>query len=378
MRGAAPVPAVASPARTLDGTDSTAGADVRQRREARRQGAEHATVAATWMGDGHTPRKGRMCGTNAPLPRADSGSGRAGEVLPHSDKQRPRASAEPNERPASRKIVTGVPLELCTSLDHPLHAMTPNAVTSTPVVVAGSGQVDHTGEGSDVIPVPAPVTPTPADTSRITMTNSADKMLTVSAGDALGGNATLRRGGTPRSGRAAGEEGFETHHPSGRRRPTPQEMDRASPVHPKRGGGKGHHPQPAHHRWSATSASPLWHRNVLTHDGINIKDGHDTPVDRLHHHPAQHASSRMVPAPDTSKLGRDARQLGHHVPIVGSELLHREATGPPPPEAGHDAKPGRRQQRYGGHGHSIAHEMHPDGAGASAVSFEYSTSVATW
>ena len=114
LRGSGLLAAPPSPAPARESTSPTAGADVRARREERRQGGEnlHAASSATWMGDGHTPRKGGMYGTNAPTPRAEAGNGRAGEVLPHADKQRPRASAQPDERPACRKIVTGVTRDL--------------------------------------------------------------------------------------------------------------------------------------------------------------------------------------------------------------------------------------------------------------------------
>jgi hypothetical protein len=357
-----------APAPAADTTSPTAGADVRQRQAERRQGAEHGASSASWTGDGHTPRKGGMYGVNAPLPRAEAGSGRAGEVLPHADKQRPRASVEPDERPACRKIVTGVPRELSTSVEHPLLATTPTVAATAPVVAAGSGQLDHTGVSSNAAAaetsVPSTPTSTAGDAPRTPSAAGAQEAQSLAAG-AAEVSAVVRRGGTPRSGRVAGEEGFDPHVRTGRRRPSAQEVSRASPVHPARGGGKGHHPKPAHHRWSATNASPISQRNVLTHAGIEIENGHDTPMANLQHHSSQHVSSRKIPASDTTKQGRDARQLGHHVSIVGSDLLNTSATGPPPPEPGHDAKPGRRQQRYGGHGHSIAHEMHPDGAGAT-------------
>ena len=364
---AAPLSPAPGPA--ADATSPTAGADVRQRRAERRQGAEHGAISDSWTGDGYTPRKGGLYGVNAALPRAEAGAGRAGEVLPHADQQRPRASAEPNERPTCRKIVTGVPRELSTSVEHPLLDTTPTVAATAPVVAAGSGQLGHTSAPSNATPAePPPMLSTPtsaiSDVPRTPCAAGAHEAQPLAAGDAEV-SAVVRRGGTPRSGRVAGEEGFDPHVRTGRRRPSAQEVARASPVHPARGGGKGHHPSPAHHRWSATNASPISQRNVLTHVGINIDDGHDTPMANLQHHSSQHVSCRKIPAPDTNKHGRDARQLGHHVPIVGSDLLHSQATAPPPPEAGHDAKPGRRQQRHGGHGHSIAHEMHPDGAGAA-------------
>lgn len=273
---------------------------------------------------------------------------------------------------ASYKLTDKSSCRSCTSWEHPLHDTTPTTAASTPVVVAGSGHASippssavaaETGLAStarafawtgDVPRTPTASAPTASGAQEATPAGA----LTDAA------SAVLRRGGTPRSGRGAGEEGFEPQARSGRRRPSVQEVVCASPV---RGAGKGHHPEPGHHRWSATNASPISQRNVLTHTGIDIENGHDTPIANLQHHSSQHVSSRKIPAPDTTKQGRDARGLGHHVSVVGSELLRSQATGPPKPEAGHDAKPGRRQQRYDGHGHSLAHDMYPDGAGAPSL-----------
>ena len=380
LRGAASVKAhfVPEPEPTAEPKEPTFGVDVRRRREARREGAEHTASSASWTGDGHTPRKGGMYGSNAALPRAEAGAGRAGEVAPHSDRQNPRAhsmseQSEFFERPTCRKIVTGVPRELCTSVDHPLHDNTPTTtVTTGPHAVAGSGpphqlnasppsKAHHTTTSVSDAPPGTPGTPTAATNGTAAAPTGEQSAAAAAASSPVGGQ---RRGGVPRSGRTAGEEGFEPGGSTGRRRPSVHNITAASPVHPTRGGGKGHHPNPGHHRWSATNASPINVRNVLTATGINIEDGCDTPVANLQHHPPQEAGSRKIPQPDPSKNQRDARQLGHHVTVVGSELLNSEATGKVCAEPGHDAKPGRRQQRLGGHGHALAHEMHPDGAGA--------------
>ena len=228
------------------------------------------------------------------------------------------------------------------------------------MVVAGSGHASIPPSGAMPAGTSGDVPRTP--TSAPTASGAQEARPAGASIDAA--SAAVRRGGAPRSGRGAGEEGFEPQARSGRRRPSVQEVVGASPV---RGAGRGHHPEPGHHRWSATNASPISQRNVLTHAGINIENGNDTPTANLQHHSSQHVSSRKIPAPDTTKGGRDARGLGHHVSVVGSELLRSNATGAPKPEAGHDAKPGRRQQRYDGHGHTIAHDMHPDGAGATSL-----------